>query len=276
MLNRAARECGGTPVAELPEKPIPWGDEYLPGLGVFFRGSLKGEETLLALRTGSSWAHHHDDDGSIQLFAFGRMLIGDAGFSGCAAGKDKFSDTGHSRWTLPEPHIHNYFWRCNRGWPTRLALGETLPEAVIFTPANFTLTEEEALPLPRQLRHFRKVVRLAADGFLVVDRNEQPVESCCHFHLGTVAVQQDGRGSVTAEFGDDVRLRLTPLTPGVTCERLPDIAGSCEDDSMTTAHIRYTVPERVSCAAFLIRFGTGPEVEQLPAIPPESCEVPID
>ena len=37
LLNRMARECGGSPAETLPETPIPWRNEYLPGLGIFFR-----------------------------------------------------------------------------------------------------------------------------------------------------------------------------------------------------------------------------------------------
>ena len=275
QLNRMARECGGTPDETLPETPLPWENEYLPGLGVFFRGQLENAETLLALRTGSAWAHHHDDDGSFQLFAFGRMLIGDAGFGGRTAGREKFSDDGHSRWTLPGQQIHNYHWRCTRGWPVRLELDAPQPEAIVFTPANFTLAEGRALPFQQQLRHFRKVVRLAPGAFLIADANEQPAESCYHFHFGSTRLRFDTDGAAEADYGDNVRLRLTPLSSGLVVERLADTAGCAPGDAMTTTHVRYTVPAAVRSAAFLIRFGTGPEIEQPFPLPAGACDIQI-
>ncbi len=275
LLNCMARECGGSPAETLPETPIPWRNEYLPGLGIFFRDRLENSETLLALRTGSAWAHHHDDDGSFQLFAFNRMLIGDAGFGGRTAGREKFSDAGHSRWTIPGEAIHNYHFRCTRGWPLGMKLEEPFPEAAVLVPANFTFTAGRIIPRRQQLNHFRKIVRLAPDAFLVVDANEQPVESSYHFHFGTPRIQLNSDGGVDADYGDEVRLRLTPLTTGLTPTRRSDTRGNAPEESMTTAHVEYSAPAALRRAAFLIRFGRGSEVEQPLPLPEGSDEISI-
>ncbi len=68
-----------------------------------------GFETLMALRSGSAWAHHHNDDGSIQFYSHGRAMIVDTGFSERNIKELKFSANGHSRWStknnLPQDHL---------------------------------------------------------------------------------------------------------------------------------------------------------------------------
>ena len=71
----------GTRPLAVPAKAPEIRNEQVQGLGVMFRGmDAAGQETLLALRGGNAWGHHHNDDGSIQFYAGGRAMIVDAAF----------------------------------------------------------------------------------------------------------------------------------------------------------------------------------------------------
>lgn len=251
-LNFLAKESGGAYLADLPQTPPERGFRELKGLGVFFRGvTREGDETLFALRGGCAWAHHHNDDGSIQLYCGDRMLIGDAGHSGRRSGAAKIADFGHSRWTLPGVEILNYLWRFNRGWVTARSDGET-PYATVYTPALFELRHGQAIPLPRAIRHFRSVVKLAEQAFLVLDSTLEPVPERILFHLGAPEFTAIPGGAV-AKCGD-IRVRVRSLE-GLTPQPGPVIAGEAPEREMTTCRIAFEPPVTAGFAAFLIDFG---------------------
>ena len=253
-LNWLGRECGGQTAPELPVQAPVWQNEYLPALGIFFRETdPEVGETLLALRSGSAWGHHHDDDGSFWLYAAERVLIGDSGMAGRTS-PTKLTDRGHSRWIVPGKQIHNYHWRFLRGWPVGMELTGETPWATVYTPAACTLVERRDVMYPRMLRHFRSVLRLGARTFLIVDSTLEPGAYEYHFHLGTTGVRLDGV-RVLADYGDGVQLELRALDPQLICRRLPDDSGNAPQRTMDTAHLVYAAPAALRVAAFLIRFG---------------------
>lgn len=263
-LNWLGREAGGKTESGLPLKEPELLSEHLAGLGVFFRGlTSDGKESLFAFRSGKAWAHHHQDDGSIQLFSHGLFLLGDAGCSGRTSGSLKLDDIGHSRWTVPETRILNYHWRFNRGWITERKLDGEFQYATGFSPAVMSLFGEQNLTLKKELRHFRSIVRFDAETYLILDSNLEPADSIYHFHLGTTALETDSN-CVTASYAG-FPLTLTPFG-SVTLKRKGIVSGNEPEKNMITTHLAYEVPKTETWTAFLIRFGKGTECGTMPEI----------
>lgn len=234
------------------------------GLGVFFRApAADGSETMFALRSGAAWGHHHNDDSSIWLFSANRMLIGDAGFGGRDSGRAKIADFGHSRWTVPNMEVINYMWRFNRGWVYDCQLDGALPFASCFTPMYIIQNQAAKARvglLERPLRHYRSVVMLSGNAFLVIDSNRERTDAWYRFHLGSRQLSAAG-DRVTADYGDGVRLTLQTLTPAAMTV-LPPVSGSRERDNEWTSEVIFEVKNSNDFAVFLIYFGeiAPPEV----------------
>ncbi|MGB8356537.1 MAG: hypothetical protein WCD79_21740, partial [Chthoniobacteraceae bacterium] len=125
---------GGKPLTVKPE-PALLRNEYVQGLGYFFRSCDTRGESLMVLRCGNSWAHHHNDEGSLQFFCAGRAWIVDSAFSNPQKnGVRKFRADGHSRWMPRDLYPLNHFWQFNRGWITHHSEAGPFPCAVAFTP----------------------------------------------------------------------------------------------------------------------------------------------
>ena len=260
-LNWLGRESGGKTEDSLPIEAPELKSEHLAGLGVFFRGLAgDGSETLLAFRSGKAWAHHHQDDGSIQLFAHGQFLLGDAGCSGRTSGPLKLDDEGHSRWTVPGLKILNYHWRFNRGWITGKQLDQEPQYATAFSPAVMTLADEWNIPLKKELRHFRSVVRFNPETWLILDSGMEPADSVYHFHLGTTNLRKDA-GRITAFF-NGLNLELIPLSRAVLKEK-GTVSGNEPHRNMITTHLAFEVPKTEPWSGFLIRFGENPSGENI-------------
>ncbi len=258
-INYLAKESGGAYLPDFPQSPPEPGCRELKGFGVLFRGSHAGDETLFVLRSGCAWAHHHNDDGSIQLYCGNRMLIGDAGHSGRRSGPAKAADYGHSRWLLPGVEILNYHYRFNRGWVTAF----NPPYATSYTPALFELRHGQDVPLSRPIRHFRSAIRLSECAFLIVDSTLEAVSERICFHLGSRDLTFIP-GGVEAECGDfKVRIRsLEHLEahPGAITE------GDVPERQMTTASVLFEVPPAMPVCCFLIDFGREPGSTPLPEV----------
>ncbi len=254
-LNAFAADAGGKAEPGIPATPAPWKSCQLHGLGAFLRSyATDGSETLFALRSGKAWGHHHCDDSSFQLFSSGRMLIGDAGHSTGAAGEMKFIDVGHSRWTVPGRRILNYHWKFNRGWITELDLDGHMPYATCYTPVLLERVSGVDTPFERPLRHFRSVIQLSSNEFVLIDSTWEPTPSQYNFHLGTTNATIAG-STVQAVYGN-VELRLYSLTG-----EQPVSAGTVVD----TTHICFEAEATQPFSAFVIQFGQS----ELPRINPE-------
>ncbi len=250
-----AREYGSS--APLSVEPVPpkLRSEHLAGLGIFFRGhDTKLGESLFALRTGSAWGHHHNDDGSFWLFGAERMLIGDGGEGSVNAGGWKFCDLGHSRRTVSGGGILNYHWRFHRGYPTCVKLGAHIEYATMFSPCSMRLIAEQNLPLQQPFLLFRTVIKLAPNRYLLLDSTPQPVATETNFHLGGERTECVRNGAIVAHFSD-LQLRLTPLKPLV-----PEPMGTIEGErgGTPTHRWRYRHAERKNYAAYFIEFDTAP------------------
>jgi hypothetical protein len=214
QLAWAYREMGGkedpgiAPVA--PELKT----ERLEGLGFFFRNrDASGDESLLALRSGMAWGHHHTDDGSIQFYAKGRALITDsASAQPQERGERKFLTPGHSR-TVPEglePITH--FWRFNRGWILDSRATGNLNYAVAGTPLfSGHARNLPTTPYTRAVWQLRAIVELAPAVYLIADYLDKTLRHYVRFHVAhqEVAMQES---RVTATFAPDCHLAILPLT----------------------------------------------------------------
>ncbi|PYI53365.1 hypothetical protein DLM86_16400 [Paenibacillus flagellatus] len=214
----AYREMNGDRPLPIGEVPVEWEDEYVQGIGYMFRSrEPDGGETLLALRSGSAWGHHHNDEASIQLYARGRALIVDSAFGHVQdRGDRKVADKGHSRWTLRDAEPINYLFRFNRGWIGASGAGGRFPFATAFDPAYlFTTGHQQSHPLREPVHHFRTVVRLSPASFLLVDCCDTDAEQIVRFHVPGVRDRADrpDRPEVEAAVGD-ATLSIVPLRAG--------------------------------------------------------------
>lgn len=249
------REMGASETKGITPLNQPWVSEVVQGLGVMFRGhDADGVESLLALRSGAAWGHHHNDDGSVQLFAKGRALIVDAAFGNAQCGGGKVEAWGHSRWSLRNAEPVNYYWRFNRGWVANSNLAAQFPYAVACSPVFMIrggILDKEMLKQP--VYHWRAVVQIDALTFLIVDVSRSNLPQVVRFHLAGRNVTQAGAG-VSLGFPDGV-LSVVPL-PG---ELMPilTIAFPAENASQenATTEVIYDIGE-APCAAFLVHVGT--------------------
>ncbi|MDR0533743.1 MAG: hypothetical protein LBH01_07295, partial [Verrucomicrobiales bacterium] len=148
----AYHEMDGTESLPLAPKAPAWKNEYVQGLGYFFRATDRsGKESLMVLRCGNSWGHHHNDEGSLQFFAAGRSWIVDSAFSNVQRdGIRKFRADGHSRWAPRDFAPLNYLWQFNRGWIQQHDGDAPFPYAVAFTPVYMAETNvQQYIPLRR-------------------------------------------------------------------------------------------------------------------------------
>ncbi len=235
-----SREMGGSEVPGLEGEPVEWQTGHIAGLGFCFRAANAGGETLLALRAGAAWGHHHIDDGSLQFFAFGRSLVGDVAFGHIPQdGQRKFEASGHSRWSLRDGTPLNHLWRFNRGdvvaWGSEKGdqdrgNGGRFPFAVAFCPVlmlSHRLRPNEALPMMPPVAAWRTVVQLAPTAFLIVDESDAAFPQVVRFHVPgeNLEIRANGARAVY----DDVALHIVPV---------PLAAGETERD--VTAHVAGT------------------------------------
>jgi hypothetical protein len=266
-MNYLARESGGFPVADLPTTAPAQGAREIKALGTYFRGATRdGAETILVLRSGVAWGHHHNDDGAIQLFVGDRLLVGDGGLSGRESGIYKGGAVGHSRWNPKNVAILNYRWRFNRGWLTASDFTGEFPYATAYTPALFEFNQGIETSLPRALRHFRSVVKLGAAAFLIVDSTIEPCgeEILFHFHtdaLTLTAPSETQRAAAFAQSGD-WQTRISCLTADAVAQGVT-INGAA-DKSMTTTAAVFTPSSENYFSAFVIEFTKTGEFDAAP------------
>lgn len=235
-----------------------WVNESVQGLGIMFRArDGAGIESLLALRSGAAWGHHHNDDGSIQLFAKGRPLIVDSAFGHSQSGGGKVEAKGHSRWSLKDASPVNYYWRFNRGWMTDSNLGVRFPFAQTYSPVFMVrggVLDKEMLGSP--VEHWRTVVQLGALTYLVVDTSLSVMSQVVRFHLAGKEVSSSG-DEVVLRVPEGV-LRIMPvLREGDSRSQIIPSSGHAVDEHATT-EVAYEMGT-ASFAAFLIHVGTTEE-----------------
>ena len=181
----AYREQDGEEPLAVEPRPVPWRNEYVQGLGYFFRDRDPRGESLIVLRCGSSWAHHHADDGSLQFFYGGRAWIVDSAFSfPQVKGVRKFRADGHSRWSPRQIDPLNHFWQFNRGWIMQRRDESPFPYAIAHTPIYMAEGGPHYyLPLRRPILHRRGVFQLTPAAFLVFDYTDQVIPQATRFHV---------------------------------------------------------------------------------------------
>lgn len=260
-----ATETGGAetlpPAAAAQPRELLPHDEHLAGLGVFLRARANGDETLLALRAGAAWGHHHDDEGSIWLYAFGRPLLADAACGEVQKSGRKFSAQGHSRWLPAQGSVRNYLFRFNRGAVIRSRLNAGLAFAESFIPSVLDPAGgRRALPLERPLRHWRTVVRLGAHCYLLFDHTAEAIASELHFHLTTkkVARAEDApRADWEGEYPQGERLRIIPLW-GISGGEVRGIDMPDSGDArFATTHLALSRMENQRTSALLLDASDG-------------------
>lgn len=224
------REMGDeTPSGITPLAPD-WKHGRIEGLGFFFRGrDAEGRENLLALRSGTSWGHHHNDEGSFQFFAHGRALIVDAAFSRPQErGERKIVAAGHTKAALEEIEPLHHLWRFNRGWILDARSEDDLAYAVAGVPVYSTRPKNlEAQLLPHACWELRAVVELAPAVYLVADYLEPHYRHRVRFQVAHQEVERKG-SSVFCSFAGACHLRIVPFgllaPPGCSLDRpLPAI-----------------------------------------------------
>jgi hypothetical protein len=186
---------------------------YVQGVGFFFRANVgTPQESLLALRSGMSWGHHHTDDGSIQFYARGHALVVDAAFSHSQErGERKFLAPGHSR-PVPENHEPlTHLWRFNRGWIVDSRVSPTLAYAVAGLPLIAAWPPNlPVAPYVRAVWGLRAIVQLTPDVYLVADHFDATDRQLVRFHIPEQQVVVEG-SRVAARFASDCLLNIAPL-----------------------------------------------------------------
>jgi hypothetical protein len=173
-----------------------------------FRGiDADGQESLLALRSGSAWGHHHNDDGSIQFFAKGRAMIVDSAFGEVQVNaRKKFEAAGHSRWTLRQSEPVNHLWRFTRGWIVESALEGPLAFAICYSPVMLVRCSEfPAIPARSPIAHFRTIVQITPAVYLVIDVTDSEQDQSIFFHVPGTGHAQIGAEGVEIPFSEDWR-----------------------------------------------------------------------
>jgi hypothetical protein len=219
------REMKGDDLPEIPARAVKFATGYLEGLGFFFRGNDgAGGESLLALRSGMAWGHHHNDDGSIQFHARGRALIVDSASSQPQErGERKAQSPGHSRAVVEGIEPLNHLWRFNRGWILESKTDAPFPYAVAGTPTFSTLLKNlPATPFTRAFWELRAVIELAPAVYLIADYLDASQRHVVRFHVAHQEVLvEDNR--ISASFGGNCRLEIAPLfkaaTPALSLDR---------------------------------------------------------
>jgi hypothetical protein len=243
---------GQKPVAVAPKAPV-LRNEYVQGLGVMFRGTdANGQESLMALRSGNAWGHHHNDDGSLQFYAKGRAMLVDAGFGGVSMGRRKFEAGGHSRWGLKHLEAVNCLWRFNRGWISKSELEGPLAFATACSPIFMVRAgADPARMLRRPVQHFRSVVQINPATYLVVDVADTDHDQMVAFHIpGEGNVTPDDMGA-RASFDGDCRLAVQSLTAQRPPHLVMDHPKNPQHSAFVTTALEYNLG-RESISAFLL------------------------
>ncbi len=237
------QEMGGEPLPELSGEALPCQSQYVLGLGFMFRGTDEsGRDSLLALRCGQSWGHHHQDEGSIQFFARGRSLIVDSAFSyPQQIGEKKLIAAGHSRWSPRNFDPQNYLWRFNRGWIERHSVEDPFTFAVAYTPVcMIACLPQKPMLLPSPIEHTRTIVQITATCYLIVDESQTNVPQVVRFHVPGTQVTWCGDSAVVP-YDAICQLRIMPLIPTAlphqTSVDQPTTAGEC----FTTTKLQFDI-----------------------------------
>ena len=206
-------ETGGDNVPGVSARAPDLATGYVEGLGFFFRPNVgRPDESLLALRSGMAWGHHHHDDGSVQFYARGYALVVDSAWSRAQErGERKVSAAGHSRAVAEGLDPINYLWRFNRGWVLDSRVGPELSYVVAATPL-FAARPQNILPTPymRAVWGLRAVVQLTPNAFLIADHFEATERQVVRFHVPRQEVTLQG-SRLIASFAGDCRLAIAPL-----------------------------------------------------------------
>jgi len=211
----------GTPCGECP----PAESESVTGIGFFFRSDVPPQgESLLALRSGGAWGHHHNDEGSIFFHAYRRPMIVDAGFGRHLPEDLKHSATGHSRRAPDGIQPIHHLWRWSRGFVVESKTDGPVPYVQALIPTRLqVLPDGRIVPCEREQIQTRTILQLHPTIYLIIDQSSDDAPETTRFHLplGEISVQSDG---VITRWPDGVVLTIRSLfasQPPVLCEHQP-------------------------------------------------------
>lgn len=253
----AYREMGGGKALSISPEAPPWQNEYVQGMGYFFRAGDATGESLLVLRSGNAWAHHHNDEGSLQFFAAGRAWIVDSAFSyPQKEGIRKVRADGHSRWSPRDFFPLNYLWQFNRGWITHHDQQGPFPCAVAFTPVYMAETSvQQYIPLRQPVLHWRGVIQLSPRAFLILDRSNVDLPQVLRFHL-PLSASFTTEDSPPASAENSFRLSLRPLFGLRPAQEMGLDHPTQDGGEFSTRELLYHV-DGGSVTALLIQVETG-------------------
>jgi len=211
----------GTPCAECP----PAESESVTGIGFFFRSDVPPQgESLLALRSGGAWGHHHNDEGCIFFHAYRRPMIVDAGFGRHLPEDLKHSAKGHSRRASDGIQPIHHLWRWSRGFVVESKTDGPVPYVHAVIPTRLQLLPDgRIVPCEREQIQTRTILQLHPTIYLIIDQSSDDAAETTRFHLplGEISAQPDG---VITRWQDGVVLTIRSLfasQPPVLCEHQP-------------------------------------------------------
>lgn len=260
------RVSGGTDPEVVPAAAAPERSAVIEGFGVVLRS---GANHACAMRSGGAWAHHHQDDGSLQVWGCGRQLIADAGTgSDGTPGNRKFPAGGHSRWLPRDYSPVNILQRHNRGWLVAHDVSAPRPWALAWCPTRWVMIPKgdqfinpclHKLHLTEPLRHQRLLVQVAPQALLVIDRSEGVEPALTRWHVCGVPVIE--AGAARLGLGKDSALWVMPLLGTVATIGQRDVP---KDPELATTQVDIDLGN-APLAATLLTWGPA----QRPTITPE-------
>lgn len=253
------QEMGGSPINGIPAKAPEWHHEYIQGFGFIFRNrDTNGQESLMALRSGAAWGHHHHDEGSIQFYAHEQSLIVDAAHSEPLDDSYKIFAEGQSRTKIAHAEPLNYLWRFNRGWIIEHQAEGLLPYAVAFTPTYCTLSrvgKRTIQPLAHAFREFRALVQLTPTTYLLIDYVDSTIEHSTHFHLTSHDITPTQSG-FQAKLEEGQELIIQPLLgepPHHSTQKQPNKL----NEHLTTTSLDLKIEKGKTLLPYLISAGAA-------------------
>ena len=203
-----------------------------PGFGAIFRHANRDRtETFLIARASPYWPHGHTDPGSFFLYFHNAPLVTEA-----ARGRNE----GHAMFEH-EAQAHNiirfggrdpwqYVWPCRQNLE-RFVRREGLEYAVLDCRQEALLVSRDksrghgdAATVAADIRHYRHILFLKPNVFVIYDVFDKPVPSDYRLHVYADGVSfHDGHAVFTGNHGVDLDVEVVlPEAPAFSARRTVD------------------------------------------------------